>query len=462
MRVVLWDTSRGLGSLCGGDLSLPGESWAGRNARSLFRLAFPLDRQPVALELAYLLAIFRRQRHSVEYAEDDVPRGGDLYVFRPRLATLAASLAAIEEARAWQPAARLLVVGPAGSRWPELFTARGAIVLKGEAEQLHWHLSDVLECPASIVHLGAVEELDRLPWPDWSWFEPERFRLRGQVTWSPCGLVEHSRWADCRLGRQPQQGTIDSTSLRYRAAERVVSELRHQISTYGFQSFQFCDPRFAADRKQAVYLADLMGRLPRRIEFSVQAAHEDLSEELLRPLARAGLVSVRFDVPCESGTANDSASLGRLEPWRELTALCRGLGVRTTARFLLPCQDRPQKGLKAAWRMSARVNSTRAEFCLMPSADWRPAEANWPAFSLGWFNRYYARAPYLLGKLRRLWPQGEQPPLERNLVSAREADAPHPQTPRPLGGLDAPESASGLRKDGPHQRSLLRRKQGHD
>lgn len=89
MRVVLWDTRKqdAAKDFAGG--YGVGQFPGGRRLRSrLIRHLFKRDRRPVALNFAYLAAIFRGLGHTVEYAEDSVPHGADIYVFNPALVTL--------------------------------------------------------------------------------------------------------------------------------------------------------------------------------------------------------------------------------------------------------------------------------------------------------------------------------------------------------------------------------------
>ena len=66
----------------------------------------------------------------------------------------------------------MLVVGTTASVMPEAFEGLGVTVVKGEAEQLLWRLDEVLARPGAVVQLGVLEDLDRLPLPDWSPFRP--------------------------------------------------------------------------------------------------------------------------------------------------------------------------------------------------------------------------------------------------------------------------------------------------
>ena len=159
----------------------------------VIRYFYRRDRRPVALLFAHLAAIFRRLGHGVEYAEDRIVPGADLYVFNPSLITLDLERAAIAEVLRAQPAARVLVVGTVASVMPEAFADLGVTVVKGEAEQLLWKLDEVLARPGATVQLGVIEDLDALPFPDWSPFRPRRFRI-GYDFWKfPTALVQQSR-----------------------------------------------------------------------------------------------------------------------------------------------------------------------------------------------------------------------------------------------------------------------------
>ena len=74
----------------------------------MIRWAYKRDCRPVALNFAYLAAIFRQLGHTVEYAEDNVPTGADLYVFNPSLITLHLEIAAMREVLAKNPRAKCL------------------------------------------------------------------------------------------------------------------------------------------------------------------------------------------------------------------------------------------------------------------------------------------------------------------------------------------------------------------
>ena len=135
MRIVLWDTRQldvskdfaggfGVGKYPGGG------GWRGK----IIRYMYKRDRRPVALAFSYMAAIFRKQGHTVEYAEDKLPTGADLYVFNPSLITLDLERRAMEQALAQSPRPRVLVTGLVGYALPEAFAHLDVKIVRGEAE----------------------------------------------------------------------------------------------------------------------------------------------------------------------------------------------------------------------------------------------------------------------------------------------------------------------------------------
>jgi hypothetical protein len=449
MRVALWDSHRHAveADLAGGD-ALAGQTRLGRLYRFVSHQLFPLDRHPVPLELAYLAAVLRRLHHTVEYFEDEPP-AGDVVIFRPRLASLAATFEAIDQTRRRMPQTRCWATGAVAARWPHWFTQRGATVLKGDVEQLLWSLDRVLACDKPIINLGELDDLDALPWPEWSWFDADRFRLPGHFCAIPVAQVQHSRG---RGGRESiSAASAELSSLRYRSAERVVSELRHQIDSGGFEAFVFCDPRFAAHRQQAWRLAQLVGRLPQQIRFSVHCRPEDIDDDLLAALADVGLSLAAFTVDLPCGELPPSASIDR---YAAFVARCRRYGVRTAA--LLKAGDGLPTEIyrESSMTVAGQINATSAEFFWQP-----PVSASLDqlrTFSLGWVNRYYLRLDYAWQQWRLLMPEADR--TSPSLSEMPHADAAHPDTPKPLGGIELIQRTRGLRKDSPHQRAPARGK----
>lgn len=363
MRVVLWDTRRldvakdFAGGFGVGQFPARG-GWRGR----LVRYAFKRDRRPVALAFAYLAAIFRQLGHQVEYCEDRVPAGADLYVFHPALITLSLERAAIERVLRETPRAKILVTGILAHTLPEAFADLPVTLVRGEVEQLFWRLDDVLSAGSTTVNVGSVRDLDALPTPDWSPFEPRRFRVAYDFWKFPTAYIQQSRGCTFTCNYCPY--IVVENKTRFRSPEAVVDEIRHGIARHGFRSFKFRDPLFGLDRKRVFRLAELLGRLPRPIQFSIEGRIDLLKPDVVRELRRVGLTSITvgIETPDETTLRTYKRAPIKDDRQREFVAMCRALGVRTVAGFMIGFPEDTTTSIEAVLKYAKAVGPTFANF----------------------------------------------------------------------------------------------------
>lgn len=372
MRIVLWDTRRldvakdfaggfGVGQF-------PGQSGVGG---WLVRRAFKRDRRPVALAFAYLAAIFRRLGHQVEYSEDRVPPGADVYLFHPALITLALERRAIEKALAQSPRPTVLVTGILAHALPEAFAGLNVTLVRGEIEQLLWKFDDVLAIASSrpvksdgvtTIDIGSVRDLDALPFPDWSPFGPRRFRVAYDFWKFPTAFIQQSRGCTFSCNYCPY--IVVEKSTRFRQPELVADEMRHGVDTYGFRSFKFRDPLFGLDRPRVFRLAEAVGRLPRPVQFSIEGRIDLLRPDVLRELKRVGLTSITvgIETPDEGTLRRHKRAPIKDDRQREFVALCRSLGIRTVAGFMIGFPDDTTRSIAAVLKYAKLVGPTFANF----------------------------------------------------------------------------------------------------
>ena len=482
MRVVLWDTresdvSKGFAGGPGMAQFNGGVGLRGRIMRHFFARAG----RPVALVYAYLAAIFRRLGHAVQYVEDRMVDGADLYVFCPELITLYWERRAMVQVLARNPGARVLVVGALTSLLPEAFEGLGVTLVKGEAEQLLWKLDDVLARPDAVVQLGLIEDLDRLPLADWSPFGPRRFRIRCEFSKFPTALVEQSRGCVFKCSYCPC--AVPDSGVRYRSPEAVVDEICHGVNRWGFRSFKFRDPLFGTDRGQVFRLAQLLGRLGRKIQFSIETRIELMRPEILRVLRQAGLTSISVGI--ETPDVRTLERYGRTpvaeQMQRELIARCRELGIRTAAAFMIGFPHDTEESVRDVLRYAQSLNPTFAHFNILTpypgtalfdrtreriaDSDFSRRAVCTPAMKYehltapeleqlhaGCLRQFYFRWDYLRENAPLLWPRLGWLGLGRPKRVAGGAEPAHAGPPRPLSGLEILRRTRGLRQDGPHCR----------
>jgi radical SAM superfamily enzyme YgiQ (UPF0313 family) len=482
MRIVLWDTRQldvskdfaggfGVGQYPGG----------GGVRGKIVRYFYKRDRRPVALVYSYLAAIFRKLGHQVEYSEDVLPSGADLYVFNPSLITLDIERRAMEQVLSQSPHARVLVTGLVGYALPEAFAHLNVKIVKGEAEQLLWKLDEVLDSNDRVVEVGSVRNLDDLPWPDWSLFEPKRFRIGYDFTQFPTGLVQQSRGCTFTCNYCPY--IIVENKTRLRDPYQIAAEMRQGIERYGFRSFKFRDPLFGLDRKRALALAENIGRLPRKIQFSIESRIDLLRPETLKALRAVGLTSITvgIETPDEDTLRQYKRAPINDDKQREFVSTCRQLGIRTVAGFMLGFPQDTVKSIRAVLKYAKRVNPTYANFNVVTpypgteffnqvkddiaNFDYTQYSVYTPLMKYRYltteqvvelhakcFTSYYFRWRYLRDNAHLLWPSLQRFGINMSKPSGVGAQHAHEQPPRPKSGLEILQQSTELRKDAPHRR----------
>ena len=489
MHVVLWDTRKlDVSKDFAGGFGIGQYVGDGTFRSRVIRRFYTRDRRPVSLLYAYLAAIFARLGHRVEYCEDRLPAGADLYIFNPSLLTLSLEHGVMAELLQRDAAARVLVVGTAVSVVPEVFGDLNVTVVKGEAEQLLWKLDEVLARPGATVQLGTLEDLDRLPLPDWTPFGPRRFRIGYDFWRFPTALIQASRGCAMKCNYCPY--IVLENSTRLRNPEAVVEEMRQGIRRWGFRSFKFRDPLFGLHRKQVFALAEGIARLPRKVQFSIETRTDLLPAETLRLLRGAGLTSITVGMESPDGDTlrRHHRPLIADDRQREFILLCRSLGIRTVAGFLIGFPHDTEESIQRVRQYAQQLNPTYANFNVVtpyPGTAFfeqmreRIADVDFSHYTVytpvlkyehlsrermeallaKCFHRFYFRWQYLRDNAPLLWPALRR--LGLGPRPAREASgaAGHAGVPRPLSGTELLQR-KGLRPDTPHWRGNAQEQPG--
>ena len=363
MRVVLWDTRElDVAKDFAGGFGVGQYPGRGGIGGFVIRRFYKRDYRPVALLFAYLAAIFRDLGHKVEYALERVPTGADLYVFNPSLITLSLERTAIRRALEAAPGCRVFVVGAVANSMPEAFDGLPVTIIKGEAEQLYWTLDDALASTDGEFDAGKVRDLDALPFPDWSPFTPHKFKIGYDFSQFPTALIQQSRGCTLKCNYCPY--IILENATRLRNPECVAAEMRAGIKQHGFRSFKFRDPLFGVDRKKVFRLAELIGGLPRKIQFSIEGRIDLLKPDVLQTLADVGLTSITvgIETPSEDTLRRYHRAPVRDDKQREFVVLCRSLGIRTVAGFMIGFPEDTEESIRTVLRYAKAVNPTFANF----------------------------------------------------------------------------------------------------
>lgn len=361
MHIVLWDTRHGgaFKDFAGG---FGVGTFRGSDLRSrIIERFYTSDFRSPPLAYGLLAAGLRGRGHTVEYALDTTP-AADVYIFNPALMTLPHELAVMRQISETHPRAKLIVCGQVASSMPESFAGTPVQVAQGEPERLIDCLDDVISSSEQCHSIGTVANLDDLPFADWKGFPHHRFKVSYDFWKFPTGYIQSSR--GCTLSCSYCPYIILENKVRVRSAELVGEEMRRGIKEYGFQSFKFRDPLWGARKKHVSELIDEIGRLPRKIQFSIETRIELLPRELLIALRDVGLTSITvgIETPRRETLVKYKRAPIKDDKQAGFVAMCRELGIRVVAGFIIGFPEDTRESILDVLRYAKQVNPFVANF----------------------------------------------------------------------------------------------------
>ena len=366
-KILLWDTRlNDVQKDFAGGMGVGMHPGTGGLRGKIVQRMYRRDYRPTALNFAYLVAVLKKLGHDVSYHlesknETSVP-AADVYIFNPALISLPSEIAAIKRIEKTQPSAKVLVVGQVAFAMAESFADMGATVVQGEPEQLLWKWDEVMQTSDPTINVGTVADLDSLPLPDWSLFNYKKFRINYDFWRFPTAFIQQSRGCTFKCNYCPY--IMVESKTRFRDPLAVVDEMRYSMERYGFQSFKFRDPLFGLNRKKVLTMVEAIGRMKKKVQFSIETRVDLMREETLRALKSVGLTSITIGIetPDEATLKQYSRVAINDDRQRGFVELCRKLGIRSVAGFMVGFPHDTEASILGVLDYARKVNPTFANF----------------------------------------------------------------------------------------------------
>ena len=154
------------------------------------------------------------------------------------------------------------------------------------------------------------------------------------------------------------------SKTRFRDPLAVVDEMSYSMERYGFQSFKFRDPLFGLNRKKVLAMVDAIGRMKKKVQFSIETRVDLMREETLRALKSVGLTSITIGIetPDEATLKQYSRVAINDDRQRGFVELCRKLGIRSVAGFMVGFPHDTRESILDVLNYARKVNPTFANF----------------------------------------------------------------------------------------------------
>jgi len=243
--------------------------------------------------------------------------------------------------------AKVFVVGIFANVKKEKYKMKNSFVVPGEPEIFFMeneitkeNLSKFFE-KEDITYFGKpfVTNLDEIPFPSWDEYLKEyplrnnflSFNKKDAIPMLATRGCPYSCFNYCTYPLQ--QGR----KVRFRSVENIVKEIKHWVNTLNAKKFVFRDPVFSIKRDFTASLCNEIIKQDLKIEFLIETHLNNLDEELIDLMYKAGLRLIYIGV--ESADENVLADVKRFtikqDAQYEKIKLLKDKGIYVKSMFML-------------------------------------------------------------------------------------------------------------------------------
>ncbi len=376
--VVNKDVNSGLGSR-----TMIGHSWRAKILEWLKGQTVVLP----SIVLPYAAAILKNKGHRVQYlrvfSQTDhgrilsrisqiAPQPG-IIVFNPALVGYRSELAIVDFLRREFPSTRFGALGSLATVFPDLISQHFDWVINGEPEKILME-SDIEDFAGVVSVKGLVDNLDVLPFPDWSIYGEERFSYRPMLSRVPLHTMLSSRGCPMSCLYYCSYPAIQGKRWRSRSAASLADEIDYLIKNFGTRAILFRDPYFSFRAEKTMAMAEEILRRKLQVQWGCETRLDSLDKQGIDLLYASGLRSVNIGVESEDHAILASAKRRPVERSHEVEMVeyCRKKGVKVNTFFILGLTDDTEQTILNTIQYSISLRGFCAQYTINTPAPGTP------------------------------------------------------------------------------------------
>lgn len=210
-----------------------------------------------------------------------------------------------------------------------------------------------LVCDASPSY---INDLDKLPFPDWS-----KFNLRRYYGFS--GVFQKELELPIITGRGCPYSCVFcqqamGKKMRFRSVESVIDETEYDLSL-GARALYFCDDTFSLNSERLIAMCEIMQKrgLHTRLHWSCDTRVNKVNEEMLRAMKAAGCWMVSFGAESGNDEILKHSKKGiKVEDTEKAFALARKVGLKTFMLLVFGLPFETEETIQDTMDMMLRIN----------------------------------------------------------------------------------------------------------
>jgi len=209
-----------------------------------------------------------------------------------------------------------------------------------------------------------VEPLDNLPYPLRDYF-PSNDNPNPAIYWDafcqhrPVIQLQSSRGCVYRCYFCLwNQAVYNNGKYRVFSTIRTCNEIQESINKYGAKEVYFDDEDFTIDKEHLISICEEILKRNLKIKWSCMGNIENLSEDIVKTMAKSGCVGIKFGV--ESGSEKILKKIGKpidLKKVKEVVCYCLKHGIKTQATFSIGLLGETKEDIKRTVRFSHELDT---------------------------------------------------------------------------------------------------------
>ena len=275
----------------------------------------------------------------------------------------------LRERKKWT--GKIVVGGPHASVAPETIPEFVDYVVIGEGENAIRNIANGTVTDR-LIHCEPMQDLDSLPRPDWEIFISLEYDWTvEQMPECPVFPMNTSRGCPFRC-TFCSVGSVWGKKYNSFSAGRIVDDIAYLVDRYGARGIYFREDNFTFSRKRVEEFCSLLLKKRIRIKWVCESRVNNLDEELLKLMRRAGCAGLYLGL--ESGSQRILDYLKKditLEQAEQVLRISKKLSISTYGSFITnvptetdddrqATQDFISKGLLDSWSINCFVGIPRS------------------------------------------------------------------------------------------------------
>jgi radical SAM superfamily enzyme YgiQ (UPF0313 family) len=317
------------------------------------------------IDFAYLAAILKSQNNEIEVVHGNYLPKADIYIIYASLVEHKAELAVAEKIRALYPEAKIGFIGTLTMTSPSSFKDHADFVIQGESENyfLENNINNELK---GLIQAGHVENLDSLPFPDWTDFSMEKFTHQHFFGCQPVYPVLTSRGCPFTCSYYCAYPMIAGKKVRYRSVENVLSELKYLKDKYNAGAILFRDANFTVDKERIKKLCGEIIKNKLDILWACETHPSLLDRSLVDIMYESGARAITIGVESRNKEVIEQSQRQDVEEkhLKEIVDYCEKKGIAIMAGYIFGHPNDTRESIEDTIRYAMKLNTTYAQFVI--------------------------------------------------------------------------------------------------